>query len=185
MRRGVLVACLLALALPVAAATLNNVTLPDTITVGTKTLVLNGMGLRSKFFVKVYVAGLYLEKKNSDANAILKQDEARRIVLQFVRSEVTREQMKEAFDDALKANAPEKASALQAQIGQFLGALETMHEKEQMAITYLPGTGTTVTLRGKDKLTIPGQPFGELVFSMWLGPKPPNGDLKNGLLGKK
>ena len=28
-------------------------------------------------------------------------------------------------------------------------------------------------------------PVGQLVFSMWLGPKPPNGDLKNGLLGKK
>jgi hypothetical protein len=179
------VACLLALALPVFAATLANVTLPDTITVGTKTLVLNGMGVRTKFFVKVYVAGLYLEKKTADPAAILQQDAARRIVLQFIRSEVTREQMREAFDEALTANAPDKASGLQAEIKQFLGALETMHEKEQMAITYLPGAGTTVTLRGKDKVTIPGQPFGEVVFSMWLGPKPPNGDLKNGLLGKK
>lgn len=185
MRRAFLVACLLALALPAVAATLANVTLPDTITVGSKTLVLNGMGVRTKFFVKVYVAGLYLEKKTSDPAAILQQDAARRIVLQFIRSEVTREQMREAFDEALKANAPDKASALQAEIKQFLGALETMNEKEQMAVTYLPGVGTTVTLRGKDKVTIPGQPFGEVVFSMWLGPKPPNGDLKNGLLGKK
>ncbi|RPJ78225.1 MAG: hypothetical protein EHM13_14925, partial [Acidobacteria bacterium] len=85
MRRAVLVACLVALSLPVLAATLANVTLPDTITVGNKTLVLNGMGVRSKFFVKVYVAGLYLEKKTPDANAILQQDAARRLVLQFVR----------------------------------------------------------------------------------------------------
>jgi len=89
------------------------------------------------------------------------------------------------FDEALKANAADKAGALQAEIGQFLKALETMHEKEQMVITYVPGVGTTVTIRGKDKVTIPGQPFGEAVFSMWLGPKPPNGDLKSGLLGKK
>lgn len=185
MRRIVLVACLLALSVPVVAATLANVTMPDTITVGNKTLVLNGMGVRSKFFVKVYVAGLYLEKKSGDANAVIQDESAKRIVLQFVRSEVTKEQMTEAFDEALKANAPEKAGALQSEIGQFLKALETMQEKQQMAITYLPGAGTTVTVRGKDKITIPGQAFGQLVFSMWLGPKPPNSDLKSGLLGKK
>jgi hypothetical protein len=187
MRRGalLLVAALLALSLPVRADTLANVTLPETVTVGNKTLVLNGMGIRSKFFVKVYVAGLYLEKKSADANAIIQADSAKRIVLQFVRSEVTREQMTEAFDEALKNNAPDKANALQAEIGQFLKALETMHEKEQMVVTYLPGTGTTVTVRGKDKLTIAGPAFGQLVFAMWLGPKPPNADLKSGLLGKK
>jgi hypothetical protein len=93
--------------------------------------------------------------------------------------------MTEAFDEALKANAPDKASSLQAEIGQFLKALETMREKEQLVVTYLPGGGTTVTVRGKDKVTIPGPAFGQLVFSMWLGPKPPNADLKAGLLGKK
>ena len=42
------------------AASLAGVTLPDTVQVGSTTLVLNGMGLRTKFMVKVYVAGLYL-----------------------------------------------------------------------------------------------------------------------------
>lgn len=185
MRRVVLAACLVALALPAWAGTLANVTLPDTITVGNRTLVLNGMGVRSKFFVKVYVAGLYLEKKSTDANAIVQSDAAKRMVLQFIRSEVTKEQMREAFDEALQANAPGQAGTMRAEIEQFLGALETMREKEQLVITYQPGTGTTVTVRGKDKVTIPGTAFGQLVFSMWLGPKPPNGDLKKGLLAGK
>lgn len=185
MRRTLVLAALLAVALPAAAGTLAGVTLPDTITVGSRTLVLNGLGLRTKLFVKVYVAGLYLEKKSDDAAAIVQSDSAKRIVLQFIRSEVGREQMTEAFDEALKANAPDKAASLQAECKQFLGALETMREKEQFAVTYVPGEGTTVTVRGKDKLTIPGQAFGQVVFSMWLGPKPPNAGLKNGLLGKK
>ena len=42
------------------AATLAGVTLPDTQQVGNTQLVLNGLGLRSEFMVKVYVAGLYL-----------------------------------------------------------------------------------------------------------------------------
>lgn len=36
------------------------VTLPETITLGSKPLVLNGAGIRSKFFIKVYVGALYL-----------------------------------------------------------------------------------------------------------------------------
>ena len=42
------------------AASLAGVTLPDTAQVAGTTLVLNGLGLRKKFVVKVYVAGLYL-----------------------------------------------------------------------------------------------------------------------------
>lgn len=49
------------------AASVAGVTLPDTATVGSTRLVLNGLGLRTKFVLKVYVAGLYLPQKSSDA----------------------------------------------------------------------------------------------------------------------
>ena len=71
--------------LSLQAATLAGVTLPDSVQVGGKTLVLNGLGLRTKFVVKVYVAGLYLEQKSSDANAIVKTDAPKRLVMQFMR----------------------------------------------------------------------------------------------------
>lgn len=182
--RRVLVACACAFALtaPLLAATLADVTFPDSITVGSNTLVLNGMGLRSKMFIKVYVGGLYLEKKTGDANAIIQSDAPKRVVLQFIYGEVSREQMVEAFDEGFKNNAP---SASKADVKQLVDALETMKKGEQMVVTYLPGTGTTLTLRGKDKLTIPGLPFAQAVFSVWFGPKPPTSDLKNGMLGKK
>jgi hypothetical protein len=175
-------ACVCAMSAALLAATLADVTLPDTITVGNQTLVLNGLGLRSKMFIKVYVGGLYLEKKTGDATAIIQSDTAKRVVLQFVYGEVTREQMVEAFDEGFKGNAP---SAPKAEVQQLLGAIETMKKGEQMVVTYVPGTGTTLTLRGKDKVTIPGLPFAQAVFSVWFGPKPPTSDLKNGMLGKK
>ena len=46
----------------VNAAELAGVTLPDTQQVAGKTLVLNGMGIRTKYIVKIYVGGLYLER---------------------------------------------------------------------------------------------------------------------------
>lgn len=183
MRKAILaLACACALSIPLAAATLADVTLPDQVTVGSQTLVLNGMGLRTKMFIKVYVGGLYLEKKSGDATAIIQSDSAKRVVLQFIYGEVTRDQMVESFSEGFKGNAP---GTIKSQVDQFLAALETMKKGEQLVATYVPGTGTTLSIRGKDKLTIAGLPFAQSLFSVWLGPKPPTTDLKNGMLGKK
>jgi hypothetical protein len=186
MRRWNLAAALaVALSAPIAAATLAGVTMPDSVSVAGKTLVLNGMGVRSKLFVKVYVGGLYLEQRSADAGAILKADAARRVVMHFVYGEVTRDQIHESFAEGFEGNLPDKGAGLKAQIGEFLGAVEGARKDEQIVVTYVPGTGTTLTIRGKDKLTIPGAEFGRAVFSIWLGPKPPTGDLKKGLLAGK
>ncbi len=174
----------LGIAVPAMAATLAGVTLPDTVTVGGQTLLLNGMGVRSKLFVKVYVGGLYLEKKTSDPAAIIQMDAPKRVVLHFIYGQVTRDQMVESFTEGFQGNAPDKVKTIKPQIDQFLAALETMKKGEELTVTYVPATGTVVELRGKEKLTIPGQPFGQAIFSVWFGPKPPTGDLKSGLLGK-
>ena len=183
--RKVLVACacVCVLSASLLAATLADVTLPDTITVGNQTLVLNGLGLRSKMFVKVYVGGLYLEKKTNDAAAIISSDTTKRVVLQFVYGEVTPRADGRGVRRRVQGERARRHRRPEVQ--QLIGALETMKKGEQMVVTYVPGTGTTLTLRGKDKVTIPGLPFAQAVFSVWFGPKPPSSDLKNGMLGKK
>jgi Chalcone isomerase-like len=165
------------------AAGLAGVNLPDTSTVGDKSLVLNGMGLRSEFMVKVYVAGLYLPSKSSDASAIIKADEPKRMVMQFLH-DASKKQMTDAFDESFKDNTPEAEKTMKTDIDRLLGALEDVKVGEQMVFTYVPGTGTTLAINGKDKLTIAGAPFGQLVFSVWLGPKPPTANLKKGILGQ-
>jgi len=39
-----------------------------------------------------------------------------------------------------------------------------------------------VTLNGEEKGTIEGDDFGAALLRVWLGPKPPTEELKNGLL---
>jgi Chalcone isomerase-like len=53
-----------------------------------------------------------------------------------------------------------------------------------MVFTYVPGTGTPFAINGKDKLTIAGPAFGQAIYSVWLGPKPPTSSLKKGMLGQ-
>jgi hypothetical protein len=71
-----------------------------------------------------------------------------------------------------------------ADIDRFLAALEPVKDGDQMIFTYIPDAGTTFAINGKDKLTIAGLGFSQALFSVWLGPKPPTGGLKKGLLGQ-
>ena len=182
--RGLLVAVFgLAWVMYGDAASLAGVTLPDTAQVGGSTLTLNGLGLRTKFGVKVYVAGLYLPQKSSDADGIVKSDAPKRIVMQFVHS-ASKSQMTDAFDDGFKDNAPEASKTMKADIDRMLGTLEGVKPGDQMVFTYVPGTGTTLAINGQDKVTIAGAGFAQTLFLVWFGPKPPNAGLKKGLLGQ-
>ena len=165
------------------AASLAGVTLPDTEQVGGKSLVLNGLGLRSELMVKVYVAGLYLEQKSSDAGAIIKADTPNRIVMQFLHS-ASQSQMSNAFKESFNDNTPDAVKTMKPDIDKLLGALEPMKVGDQMVFTYVPGTGTTLAINGKDKLTIAGSAFNPVLLSVWLGPKPPTAAVKKGMLGK-
>lgn len=145
--------------------------------------MLNGLGLRTKFMVKVYVAGLYLEQKSSDPGAIIKADAPKRIVMQFLHG-ASKNQMSDAFNESFHDNSPEAVKTMTADIDRLLSALEPVKAGDQMVFTYVPGTGTTFAMNGKEKLTIAGPAFGPVLFSVWLGPKPANGDLKKGMLGQ-
>src|SRR4051812_16721174 len=171
-----------ALAFQLQAGTLKGVNMPDSVQAGGKTLVLNGMGLRTKVIVKVYVGGLYLEQKSQDANAILKADAPKRMVMHFMR-DLSKAQLTEAFNEGFTNNSPEARKAVKADIDKLLAAVEDVKENQEMVFTYVPGTGTTMSVGGKDKLTIAGSAFPPVLFSLWIGPKPPTSDLKKGLLG--
>ncbi len=161
------------------------VTLPDQATVEGRTLVLNGMGLRKATWlrVKVYVDGLYLEEKSLDADAILRPDRTKRIVLVFVRA-VGREDMLKAWDESFRKNAGEDFAALEARIATFHGWMpDRVAKGDTFTFTYLPGTGVLVTVRDETRRTISGADFARSLFSNWLGPETPSPALKAGLLG--
>ena len=95
----------LLLAGAVSAGELAGVRLPDRTAAEGKDLVLNGMGLRKAYAVaKVYVAGLYLERKSASADEILGSSSVRKIVLHFVR-DVSREQITGAWSEGFEKNA--------------------------------------------------------------------------------
>lgn len=165
--------------------TRDGVTLPGSVEVAGQQLTLNGTALRKKVVVKVYVAGLYLPARSQDANAILAGDTPRQLRMQFVR-DVDKGKMCDAWDDALKNNTPEATPALKQQFVELCGFMDDLVKGDVMTFTYLPGTGTTVDVKGQTKGPIAGKEFADALYKAWIGPKPGPGDgFKKGLLGLK
>ena len=178
-----LIAVTLAAALPARAGSLAGVTLPDSAVVGGKTLALNGLGLRTKLFIKIYVGGLYVESKSADAAILLAADAPKKLVMHFLYAP-SKGQMTDAFREGFEGNASAYLAQHGAEVQRFLAAVDGVGKGEEMSLTYVPGIGTTLAIRGKDVVTVAGPDFMRAAFAIWLGPKPPTADLKNGLLGK-
>jgi len=169
-------------ALPGHAAELAGVTLPDSAQVDGSSLVLNGIGLREKFFIDVYVAGLYLPSKMTSGEKILAADTPRRTVMQFV-FDVDQGKICDAWKESLEANVPDASAELEKDFDTLCGWMADMADGDQMTYTYVPGTGTLVTVKGQDKGTIEGKAFADALFASWIGEHPATNKLKKGLLG--
>ncbi|NWG01198.1 MAG: chalcone isomerase family protein [Thermoanaerobaculaceae bacterium] len=172
---------------PLVAGTLEGVTLPDTVSVNGVTLHLNGMGVRIKsvFKVNVYVAGLYLATPSKNPAAILAANEPRQLVMHFLYKEVEAAKLVEAWREGFANNSAAALPALKARLDKFCALWPAMKSGETATLTYIPGQGTKVTIKGKDVGIIEGKDFADAIFAVWLGPKPPNPELKQGLLGEK
>ncbi|MBU2038998.1 MAG: chalcone isomerase family protein, partial [Gammaproteobacteria bacterium] len=66
------------------ARQLEGAEIAEQLTLNGQELTLNGAGVRSKFFLDVYVAALYLGNKSNDAAAIIAADEPMAIRLHIV-----------------------------------------------------------------------------------------------------
>lgn len=184
MRRMALVAlAALLVGILAFAGELEGVKLPDQVTVGTSKLVLNGMGLRTKMFFKIYVGALYLPAKESDPAKILAADEPKQIVMHFLYSEVSKAKLLEAWGEGFEYNSEGKLGAIKDQIAKFNSFWSEMRTGNEAVLTYIPGVGTKVEIKGKEMGVIEGKEFAQALFAIWLGPEPPTAALKKGMLG--
>jgi hypothetical protein len=171
-------------ALPSArAATLAGVTMPEQTTLNGKTLVLNGLGLRTATFlkVKVYVIGLYLESKSSDAKGIIDSSGAKRVEMRFVH-DVSASELRDGWSEAFENNYPDVAS-IKSEIAQFNASMRDVKSGDTIALDFR-GTAVDVLVNGKTTDSVEGSAFQRAALGIWLGPEPPSEDLKNGILGK-
>lgn len=170
-------------AVPAVAAELEGVTAPESVTVEGKALALNGMGLRRKFIVNVYVGSLYLEQATQDPKQILARDGVRRMELRMLR-DLDAKTIIEAINTGFEKNSAAQLPALKERLEKFNAKIVSVKKGASFIIQYVPGKGTRV--EGiPDAYVAEGKDFADALFAVWLGASPADEGLKKGLLGKK
>ncbi len=183
----VLVACvvMLATAGELYGMEVGGAVLPETLRVDSQELVLNGAGLRKKFFIKVYAGGLYLKERSSEAGGIIDADEPMAIRLHFIYDGVSREDLVKAWNEGFDAATGGAPGPLEERIKAFNSLFVQPAQKGDVYdFVYMPEQGVRVVIKGDTVKVIPGLDFKKALFAIWLGEKPADSGLKKGMLGE-
>jgi hypothetical protein len=170
----------------VNARQLDDVTLPDTVTLeGTSVpLQLNGMGYRTKFIFDVYILGFYTESIVDSRDAVQALTGSQRIIMHMVREEVSREKMANALREGFEENSSdEQLAKLNARIQEFTDYFPDLKKGDVIILDYVPTSGTRITINDKVKGVIEGADFYAGLIDVWLGEEPADDDLKDAMLG--
>jgi hypothetical protein len=168
-------------------AEVEGVKLDPSAQVGGAALQLNGAGLRTRVFFKVYVAGLYVPQKSSSAATLLAQKGPRRVAITMLRN-VDADTFSGALVEGLRANHSEaQMAAMKPQVDALTASFKAAGEAKKgdvIHLDFLPDSGTQLTVNGQARgNTIAGEEFFTALLRVWLGDKPADADLKKGMLG--
>jgi hypothetical protein len=159
------------------------ISIPDSLEAGQVTLTLNGAGVRSKL-IKLYVGGLYLKEKSSDAAAIMAADEPMAIKLHIISSMITSKKMEDAVREGFLKSTGGKTEPIKDQIERFISVFkDEIKENDIFDLIYSPGKGTDVYKNSEYRSTIEGLTFKQALFGIWLCDKPAQASLKKNMLG--
>ena len=148
-------------------------------------LVLNGLGLREKLWIDVYVGSLYLEQKSQDVAEILSRPGPLRLQLDFIYKKVSPQQLTDTWREGFEKNQDDQTlEQLKDRIDQFCSYFsENAVAKDRYILDYVPGEGTQVSKNGRLLGKIQGEDFKNALLEIWLGNHPADKNLKKGMLG--
>ena len=167
---------------------LAGVRFPASISLGGSTLQLNGAGIRYRFVVRVYAAGLYLQGKASTPEQALAATGPRRIQVHMLR-EIDANELGRLLTRGMQDNAPRgefsKFIPGMLKLAELFAARKRLRQGEHFSVDFVPGRGTQVLVNGKPESDVIAEPeFFNALLRIWLGNKPADEALKEALLGR-
>lgn len=168
------------------AKTIGGVILEDTYQAGDTQLILNGAGIREKFFADIYVAGLYLKEKSSDYKKIMAEDESMAIKIKIVSTLITAERFKEACEEGFERTTNGNTKPLRTKIDlAYTAFAQKFSVGDVYDLVYIKGVGTNFYKNGKLITKVDGVDFKAALFGIWIIDKPShkNEKLRKGMLG--
>ncbi len=186
-----LVLCLFTLTLSVMkthAATMEGLQFEDKASLGHRELKLNGLGIRSIFIFKAYVAGLYVSDKVASTQDVQRYSGPIRLQLRML-MEIGARDIKQALVDGMRKNVSETQwLAMQDRVGDFSRTIESIgvvRQGDTINLDFVPERGLLLAVNGVDKGgAIRGVDFYNAMLAVFVGDDPVDTRLKWGLLGQ-
>jgi len=156
-----------------AAAEIEDIPFPEQIDAGEFELPLYGLGLlRYRVLFRGYVGGLYLLDGAKVAQTL--EDIPKALELYYF-WDIEGQFFGEAAEELLaRTHPPERIAALRQRLDRLHALYKDVKVGDRYRLTYLPGTGMTLSHNGQDLGTIPGADFAANYFGIWLGEDPLN-----------
>ncbi|MDX2456661.1 MAG: chalcone isomerase family protein [Gammaproteobacteria bacterium] len=182
----ILLFCLFIANSPIMAKEVEGIAIPDTLAFANidSSLLLNGAGIREKFFLDIYIGALYLPARTPDASAILSDTGPASVLMHILYGEVSKEKITEGWTDGLKANlSDQEMQTLKPQLEKFNDLFQDLLKGDQIRIDYIPGIGTEVRINAELRGVVEGNDFYRSLLGIWIGPHPVTKSLKRAMLG--
>ncbi|HSF25113.1 MAG TPA: chalcone isomerase family protein [Blastocatellia bacterium] len=168
------------------AAEVAGIKIAETASLDGQELSLNGAGVRTRLFVKVYVGALYLARQASTPAAVFGAEGGKRVSLHLLR-DLEAERVAGTLNQGLTENhSAQQLAQLRTRIDEFnaiMNSIGSAKKGEVIDLDHLPGKGTRVSVQGRVKGIVPGDDFYPALLKVWLGDKPVDDALKNAMLG--
>lgn len=189
MNKGFLRALALAAALcqtaALHAAELAGVRLPDSVDSAGQHLVLNGAGLRTRLFFKVYVAALYVPARTASAADVIGSNAPRRVNLHMLR-DVNADTLAKALREGITRNhATAEVVALGPRLDQLEAVMRGIGASRTGDVIGLDfsASGVEVSYNGQARGSVADSTLARALLRVWLGEQPVEPALKKALLG--
>ena len=168
-----------------ADVTVSGIKFTEKFTYQTDTFILNGAGVREKFYIDLYVLGLYLKSKSNDVDKILRSNEPQLFKMVCVSGLITSEKFNTAMVNAFFNATDGHPEVYEDEIERLKKAFSgTWNENDEFIIYYTPEKGLELCKNGKLMDVInSGMGFKTAIMKVWLGPESVSESLKEQILG--
>lgn len=177
----------LSLPISIQAKTIAGINIPNTVSHSEQStkLLLNGVGIRTKFVFDIYIGSLYLEKKQTSTSAVYSSPGEKRISMHFLYDKIEKEKLVSGWNEGFENNNSKKElEKFNKQIYQFNSYFDDVKKGDVVNINFIPTTGTRVIINDNSKGLIEGDDFFVILLKIWLGEEPADEELKEAMLGE-
>lgn len=172
------------MSLPAQALTLKGVDVQETMKLQSQELVLNGAGVRTKWFVDGYIAGLYLTEKADDAKTVIAADEPMAVRLIITSGMITPKRMSESTRDGFVSSTGGNIAPIEDEVERLISAFKgSVEEGDVFDLVYLPEQGVTVYRNGEEKTNVKGLEFKKALFGIWISERGIQKSLRKKMMG--